>query len=347
LPRLGVDSLERVRRTLAFQPCDRPPVIAQVFAHAALASGRSLEDYVSSGSVAAACQLEALAHYRYDAVFSVLDLTLEAEALGGGIQARPGLYPAVIRSPCHPDDDFARLPVPDPKAAGRLPRVLEMATLLRRGCGDEVAVVGLVQGPMTLAVQFLGMERALYLAADDPDRFVQLLDYAARVAKAFGLAQLAAGAHLVLVFEPAGCPEVVPPALFRELIGPLLAGMFTAFEQAGALGNWLHIAGRTEAILPRYAGLGADIGCFDYCVDPRVLLDSAGTRRLALAGNVKPLSFVTESTSVIERESIHLLRLFDPRGGFILSSGCEIPPEAREANVAAMVRAARDWRGQT
>jgi uroporphyrinogen decarboxylase len=339
-----VDSLERIRRTLAFQPCDRPPVIAQVFAHAALACGRSVDDYLSSGAVAAACQIEAHARYRYDAVFAVLDLTLEAEALGGELQWRQGLYPAVIRPPFAPDDDFLRATIPDPRTAGRLPMVLEMAANLRRACGDGALVIGLVQGPMTLAVQFLGMEKALYLAADHPDRFLELLDYTEAVGETFGLAQLDAGAHLVLVFEPAACPEVVPPGVFREMIGPRLAKLFAAFERAGAICNWLHVAGATAPILPRYSALGADIGCFDYCVEPRALLAALGDSRLCLGGNVKPLSFVTDGPADIEREAGHLLRLFDARGGFILSSGCEIPPEAREANVAALVRTALAWK---
>ena len=329
---------------MAFEPCDHPPVIAQVFAHAATASGRSVDEYLSSGAVAAACQLDARAHYRYDAVFAVLDLTLEAEAAGGEVRSHRGLYPTVIRPPCAPDCDFPRMPVPDPGTAGRLPIVLEMAERLRAACGDEALVVGLVQGPMTLAVQFLGMERALYLAADEPARFLQLLDYATSVGKAFGLAQLAAGAHLVLVFEPAACPEVVPPGLFREMIGPRLASLFAAFKHAGAMGNWLHIAGRAAPILPRYAALGVDIGNFDYCVDPQALLAALGDSRLCLDGNVKPLSFVTDSPADIEREAGQLLRVFDRRGGFILSSGCEIPPEAREPNVAALVRAAHAWK---
>jgi uroporphyrinogen decarboxylase len=339
-----VDGLERIRRAVAFRPCDRPPVIAQVFAHAAIASGRSVEAYLSSGEVAAACQVEAWAHYRYDAVFAVLDLTLEAEAVGGEVQRHPGQYPSVIRPPFSPDDEFSRLPRPDPRVDGRMPLVLEMAARLRGACGDEALVAGLVQGPMTLAAQFLGLERALFLAADEPDRFLQLLDYSSAVAEAFGLAQLAAGAHLVLVFEPAACPEVVPPGLFRELIGPRLARAFAAFDRAGAIANWLHVAGRTAAILPRYAALGADIGNFDYCVDPEALLASLGDSRLCLDGNVKSLSFVTGEPHEIEREASRLLRLFDRRGGFILSSGCEIPPEAREANVAALVRAALDWK---
>jgi uroporphyrinogen decarboxylase len=339
-----VRAVERIRRTLAFQPCDRAPVIAQIFAHAAVVSGRGVNAYLSSGSLAADCQLEARAHYGHDAVFAVLDLTLEAEALGAGIQTRPGLYPAVVRPPLSPDDDFRRARVPDPSTAGRMPAVLEMAHRLRSRCGDDALVVGLVQGPATLAVQFLGIEAALGLAADDPDRFVRLLDHAAAVSEAFGRAQLAAGAHLVLVFEPASSPEVVPPGLFRELVGPRLARLFAALEEGGAIGNWLHIAGRTDAILPRYEALGADIGCFDYCVDTRALLPALGDRsRLCLAGNLRPLDFVTGNAAEIERESAALLRLFERRGGFILSSGCEIPPESSEANVAAMVRTGLAW----
>lgn len=334
-------AVERIRRTLRFEPCDRVPVIAQLFGHTALASGRTVDAYVSSGTIAADCQLEARAHYGHDAVFAVLDLTLEAEALGAGLTRRPGLYPAVSRPPLAPDADFRRLRVPDPRREGRLPAVLEMATRLRSGCGEDALVVGLVQGPMTLAVQFLGMEAALSLAADEPERFLELLDYAGAVAASFGLAQLAAGAHLALVFEPAACPEVVPPSLFREMIGPRLAALFAAFREAGAMGNWLHIAGRTGAILPRYASLGADIASFDYCVAAGALLAELGEgARLALAGNVRPLAFVTGSAGEIEAESAALLDRFARRGGFILSSGCEIPPEAQEANVAAMVRAA-------
>lgn len=338
-------AVERVRRTLAFQPCDRPPVIAQIFAHAAPVAGRSVDAYLSSAAVAAECQLAAHDHYGHDAVFAVLDLCLEAEALGAGIQARPGLYPAVSRPPLTPDDDFLRVPVPDPSRAGRMPAVLELASTLRARRGEDALVVGLAQGPMTLAVQFLGMEAALGLAADDPDRFGRALDHAAAVGEAFGVAQLAAGAHVVLVFEPAASCEVVPPGFFRELIGPRLARLFAAFEAAGATGNWLHIAGRTAAILPRYAALGADIGCFDYCVDPRTLAPALDEgRRLCLAGNLRPLAFVTGSAAEIARESAELLATFDRRGSFILSSGCEIPPESAEANVAAMVRTGLAWR---
>lgn len=337
-------AIERLRRTLQRQPCDRPPIIPQIFAHAAKVVGRSVDDYLASAATASECQLAALRHYGLDAVFAVIDLTIEAESLGGTVVHHHGIYPAIGKPPFTPDRDFSRLKPPDPATAGRMPTVVDMVARLRAGVGDTAAVIGLVQGPMTLAVQFVGIQQALFMAVDEPDRFVQLLDYTTEVAKIFGLAQLAAGADVVLTFDPASCPEVVPAGMFRELVGPRVALLTAAFKQAGAKANWLHIAGQTTTILPLYSAFGVDIGNVDYCVDLDMLLKSLREDTLCLDGNIKSLSFVTDSADSIRQAADTLLARFDNRGGFILSSGCEIPPEAKEANVAALVAAARYWR---
>lgn len=337
-------AIERLRRTIGCQPCDRPPVVPQIFAHAARVAGRSVDDYLASPTIAAECQLAAWRHYGLEAVFAVLDLTVEAEALGGTVARRHEIYPAVINPPFTPDRDFSRLALPDPATAGRMPAVIDMVTQMRAGVGDAAVLIGLVQGPMTGAVQLVGMERTLFLAADEPDRFLHLLNYATGIARAFGLAQLAAGADMVLVFDPAACPEIVPAGMFREMIGPRVAQLAAAFKQAGAKANWLHIAGQTAAILPLYSAFGIDIGNVDYCVDIGRVQDALRDDTLCLNGNIRPLSFVTDGADSIRQAADALLARFDGRGGFILSSGCEIPPEAEEANIAAMIAAARLWR---
>ena len=192
---------------------------------------------------------------------------------------------------------------------------------------------------MTLATQLLGIEKALYLAVDDPEGFERVLDFATDLVIRFGIAQVEAGAHLPIVFEPSGSPAVVPPQFFRELVAPRLTRLFSALKQAGAAFNWLHIAGPTAAILPFYPGLGVDIANFDYEVDP--LAAQKALPHTCLDGNLKSLAFVTGSPTEIGQQSRELLGLFGPRRGFILSSGCEIPPEAKPENVAAMVAAVR------
>jgi uroporphyrinogen decarboxylase len=192
---------------------------------------------------------------------------------------------------------------------------------------------------MTLATQLLGMEAALYLAVDDSYGFERVLDFATDIVIRFGMAQIEAGAHLPIVFEPSGSPAVVPPQFFRELLAPRLTRLFAALKKAGATFNWLHIAGPTVRILPFYPGLGVDIANFDYEVDP--LAAQKALPHTCLDGNLKSLSFVNGTPEEIGQRSQELLGRFGPRRGFILSSGCEIPPEANPENVAAMVSAVR------
>jgi uroporphyrinogen decarboxylase len=145
--------------------------------------------------------------------------------------------------------------------------------------------------------------------------------------------------HIPLVFDPSASPAVIPPQFFREFELPRLCKVFAAFKGAGALANWLSIAGPTAPILSYYPQAGVDIAGFDYCVDP--LEARQALPRTCLDGNIKPLSFIDGTPEIITYDSSQVLKHFEHHGGFILSSGCEIPPEAKPENVAAMVSAVR------
>jgi uroporphyrinogen decarboxylase len=331
--------LERIAAAVRQEPVDRVPVVAQVFGHAARLIGMPLRRYLTDGSDLATAQLAALERYGYDAVFALMDVCVETEAAGSALTFFEDQYPEVAAYALSSLEDLPRLAVPDPQEAGRMPELLRAAQILRRQVGDRVAVVGCVLGPMTLATQLLGIEKALYLAVDDHAGFERLLDFATETGIRFGAAQVAAGAHLPLVFEPSGSPAVVPPQFFRELVAPRLSRLFAGLKDAGAAFNWLHIAGPAAPILPLYPGLGVELANFDYEVDPAGAQEALP--HTCLDGNLKPLSFVSGTPEEIGRQSRQLLELFGARRGFILSSGCEIPPEAKPENVAALVAAVR------
>ncbi len=334
-----MNSLERIAATLEFRAADRVPVIAQVFGHAATLAGVAVDDYVRDGETLARCQINAQKRYGYDAVFSVMDTSVETESIGSVLQYRRDRYPVIERYALTRDSDWNALAIPDPREAGRMPEMLRAIGILRREVGDEVLVVGCTMGPFTLASQLLGLEATLYLAVDEPERLERLMDYATEVIIRFGQAQLQAGAHLPVVFDPSASPAVIPPRFFREFELPRLKRAFQAFAAAGAVANWLHIAGPVSPILPYYPEAGAHIANFDYSVpaaEARNLLPAIG-----LDGNIKSLMFVEGAPEDIAAEADKLLGAFRERGGFILSSGCEIPPESRPENVAAMVNAVR------
>jgi uroporphyrinogen decarboxylase len=334
-----MNSLERVAAAIAFQPTDRVPVIAQVFGHAAALADVPLDDYVQNGEILARCQVAAWKRYGYDAVFSVMDVNVETEACGSALRYRKNQYPVIERHALSLESAWDGLAIPDPEQAGRMPEMLKALGILRRELGRDVLVVGCVLGPFTLAAQLLGLETTLYLAIDDPARLERLMDFATDVIIGYGKAQLRAGAHLPVVFDPAASPAVIPSQFFREFEFPRLTRVFHALTDEGAAANWLHIAGPVQSILPYYAKAGVHIANFDYCVSVAEAENRLPTT--CLDGNIKSLSFVEASPADIEAESRELLSGFGDRGGFVLSSGCEIPPESRPENIAAMVQAAR------
>jgi uroporphyrinogen decarboxylase len=329
--------LERILATVRFEPTDCVPVIPQIFGHAATIAGVPLVQYLNDAAVLARCQLSALERYGHDAVFALLDVNVETEALGSRLRFPQDGYPSVEKYAIERPSAVAKLAVPDPSKAGRMPVLLRAARLLRQALGDRVLVAGCVLGPMTLACQLLGAERALFSAVDEPETFEQLLDFAVDVAVRFGQAQLEAGAHLCVVFDPSASPAVVPPALFREMLAPRLRRLFQALKGPRGPVTWLHIAGPVEPILPLYPDCGVDIANIDYCVDPGRA--RAAVPRLCLDGNIRPLAFVDSEPGDI---TAACRRVLDGAGaGFILSSGCEIPLEARPECVQALVDSVR------
>jgi len=332
-----VNSLQRIAAAIQFQETDRVPVVAQVFGHAARVAGVPLDDYVRDGETLARCQLKALHQYRYDAVFSVMDVNVETEAVGSVLRYPRNQYPVIGRHALSQEADCDGLAVPDPKQAGRMPEMLKALGILRHELGDEVLVVGCILGPFTLATQLLGLERTLYLAIDDPPRLEHLMDFATDVVIRFGQAQLQAGAHLPVVFDPSASPAVIPPNFFREFVLPRLQRVFQALSEAGAIANWLHIAGPVAPILPYYAKAGVHIANFDYMVSAAEAMSRLPVT--CFDGNIKSLLFVEGSPAEVETEAANLLCAFRDRRGFILSSGCEIPPEAKPENVAALAKA--------
>jgi uroporphyrinogen decarboxylase len=336
-----MNGLERILAAVRFEPTDRVPVIPQLFGYAARAEGVPLERYLTEPAVLARCQLAAMAGYGSDAVFALLDVNVETEALGSRLRYPNDSYPYVDQFILDRPAAIAGLALPDPWRAGRMPVALEAARLLRHAVGDAALVAGCVLGPMTLACQLLGAEKALFAAADEPEAFERVLDFAVELALSFGAAQLQSGAHLCVVFDPSASPAVVPPAFFRELLAPRLGRLGEGLKRQGALAAWLSIAGPIAPILPYFPACGVDIACIDYCVDLRRA--RAAAPHVCLAGNLRPLAFVDSGPEAITQACSQVLDAAG-RAGFILSSGCEIPMDARPECIRALTETVRNER---
>jgi len=332
-----MNAMERAVASVTFGEGDRVCTMPQGFGHAATVIGAPLGDYIRDGELIAKGQLAAMERYGYDVVYSVADVNIETEAVGSVLEYAHDDYATVSRHVVQDRSDLASLQVPNPTTDGRMPELLKAASILRREVGDEMMVTGCVMGPLTIATQMMGIENALFLAMDHPEDFEKLMDFATAVTTAFGTAQIDAGAHAVIVFNPSCSPAVVPPAFFREIEQPRLKRVFQALTEAGGAVNWIAVAGPTAPNFPGYVEAGVQLACIDYYVSgeeaARLLPETC------VGGNIRPMDFENCDPDDIARQSVELLDAMAHRSGFILSSGCEIPPKSKPENIDALVTA--------
>jgi uroporphyrinogen decarboxylase len=338
-----MNSIERIKSTIRFEETDRVPVFSHIYGLAARLNHISLKDYLNSAELLAGCQLAAWKRFGYDGVTVFADNSLEAEALGSKIFYHDDAYPQIDKYCLEDIFDWKYLAIPDPEEDGRMPVILQACRIIKDEVGQDTAVVGTVQGPMTLAGQLLGLEKLIYTVVDHPEEFYNLLNFTTRVMVTFGKALINAGAQVIHIFDPSSSCSVINRAVFREYILPNLKQAFKEFKDSGDPICWLNITGQTEPVLDLFPETGADLFNIDYLVPISSAMEKLPHH--CINGNIKPFNFISGEKEVIRREARDLLNETQSRGGFILSPGCEIPLESKVGNIEAMLQAVRDDRG--
>jgi len=333
-------SIDRIRSTLRFEKTDRVPVFSHIFGFASRINNVPLKDYLNNAELLAFCQLEAWKRFGYDGVTAFADNSLEAEAFGSKISCKNDTYPYIDEYCLTDIHDWKYLSIPDPEKAGRMPVIIKACRILRDKVGEKTAVVGTVQGPMTLAGQLLGLEKLIYCIVDHPEELWKLLNFTTRAMIIFGQALINAGAHIIQIFDPASSCSVINRAVFSKYSLPHLKQAFKEFKDSGTPICWLNITGQTEPILDLFPETGADLFNIDYLVPISIAMQKLPHQ--CINGNIKPFSFISGEEEMIQREAKELLDETHYRRGFILSPGCEIPLESKNSNIEALMRAVKN-----
>ena len=90
-----MNSLERILAVLNHETPDRLPVLPQIFGCSAILNDIPLDKYIQNGNLLARAQIKTQEKFGYDAVFSLIDTSLEAESLGMSLTYQPGQYPII------------------------------------------------------------------------------------------------------------------------------------------------------------------------------------------------------------------------------------------------------------
>ncbi len=323
-------SRERIHATLRDQPRDRVAVAPIFMAWAAHAMGRSYRDYYLDHRVLVECQMHVAQRFGLDQVSTISDPWREASAYGMQFEwpeqdvGVPQDY--LLKGP----DDFHRLEPLEVMASERTRDRVLAVELFRRMAGDDISVLGWVEGPIAIYADLRGVEQSMLDLFDDPDTFHRACDVLVPSAIAFARHQVEAGADMIGVGD--ALASVVGPQLYEQHIQPQQKRLIDGLHDLGTTVR-MHICGDITPLLPAMRELKIDVVDCDHMVDlahARQVLGPAVT----LCGNLDPVHDVKNSLPALIAEKARACLQAAGRR-FILQAGCELPPETPAENIAA------------
>jgi MtaA/CmuA family methyltransferase len=333
-----VNALERLRRRLRGEPVDRAPNFDIFMQRAAHHVRRPLARYYLDHRVLVEANLAVLEAFDLDLVQAISDPYREACDLGLEVSWPEDALP-VRRGPLlDTPGDSARLRTVRPEDGPRMSDRLDAVRLLREAVGNDVPVMGWVEGAFALASVLRGDTRILLDLFDRPDWVEELLERLVEQQIAFARAQVAVGANVVGLGDSMG--SLVSPRQYRRFVLPFEQRVFAAVRDAGAIPR-LHICGDTSHILAEMAESGAEIVDLDWMVDLARAAETFSPEGPAPCGNFDPVRVLLQGTP---EEVAAAVRGCAEAGGprHVSAAGCEVPDETPEANLLAHGRTLRE-----
>lgn len=330
---------ERIGAFLTGKPIDCVPCVPLVLNHAARVLGVTIRDYTVDGTVMGRSHVAAYRLYGQDLITIFADTGILGEAMGTKLRYPEDDVPRVDVPVIQKPEDVEKLGPVDVRRAGRLPTYLDAVRHCVREVGSEVFVSVCYAAPFTVAAALRGTDVFARDVIRNPALAQILLEKSSVVVNDFAEAVAEAGGIPALV-DPVATGSMISRRVFQQFAMPGIASGMAKIKSLG-MPPILHICGRTSSIIDLMVDTGAAVLSVDQ-IPLREAREKVG-HRVCLMGNLRPSETLLNGTpDDVRREARQCLAdCRDNPGGFILSTGCEVPVETPQENVLALMEVAR------
>lgn len=323
---------------------DRVPVVPEItYACAKLLNLKFSEGSRSPEKMAKAL-IAGQREMGYDGIYAGWESSFNvmAEAMGCKMRIPADGVPSVEDHIVKEAVDLDKVKIPDPWKNDRLRINLQAIKIIRETVGNDIPIFTYLPGPLTLS-GLLRKTDLLMLDLIRNPKFVHSLNkVAAEASKAFALAKIESGADIIIVADPSASTTMISPKMFEQFALPYIKDVLSTVLKAEAIPS-LHICGQTTPILEKMVETGARILEVDYQVNLKEAKGKVGSKA-CIQGNVKTTGALLQgSPREVLVEARKCLEDAATGGGYILSTGCEVPYETKIENVKALVEAATKY----
>ncbi|MGI6000164.1 MAG: uroporphyrinogen decarboxylase family protein [Candidatus Merdisoma sp.] len=303
--------------------------------------GKNVEELVSDGHLQALCMKAIADRFPTGAAFSLMDLSVEAEAFGAKVLYSPDEVPTMHGAMIEDEDQAEALQIPEVGAG----RTGECVKGMKEACElitDRPVLAG-ITGPFSLAGRLLDMTEIMILCRLEPEMVETVLEKVTLFLISYAKALKESGVNGIVMAEPAA--GLLSPDLMEEFSNPYVERVRAAVEDESCLFIY-HNCGTVLPLKKQLAEMNVRAYSFGNAIDIEEMLKSLPSDRLII-GNIDPVGVLRNGApEKIQAETTELLERCSKYKNFVLSSGCDIPPLTPMENLEAFFQAAKEFYGR-
>jgi uroporphyrinogen decarboxylase len=277
-----------------------------------------------------------------DVVFPLMDLSVEANALG-----RYTLFPqeesATVVKTDFSIDELNRKAQVNIVFDTRLLGYVETVKLMRIGLAPTILRGAYVTGPYSLAALMMGADEAAIATLSRPEEMHAICQFTTERIQEYARMLIAAGADVICVLEPSAV--MLGPDQFGDFSANYVRHIIESCKYTG-MATIYHTCGNTMHLVEKMVEAGVDALSLDSEASG-VDLPSVAQRvpsDVVVMGNVSPIGAMLKGKPEdVEAEVSTLLKRMAPYPNFVLSTGCDLPQETPLENIHAFMRTGRQY----
>jgi len=348
-PREELTSIERVVLALQHKKPDRVPAAPLVCGASCRVLGYSYDRWSQDPKVAVASLLAAQELIGFDGFLTLVDLSVEAEDFGQEVifpersTALPNFDNPFIKTA----DDYRKVKAVDPRKSRRMSTVIEVVRGLIEARGTTVPTMGFVYGPLGVLSQIRGHAELFKDIIRHPDRVLEAVNTINGVLVEYALAQIQAGAHAIVLDPLYSSATILKKETWVKFEAEAFKSVAQAIRDAGVPVLVHNCGGGVyfDAVIEHLNPLATSIAYPAHGSTNWEEHAANWARKVVTIGVSDPAKVGHEWTQeqVLE-DSRRQIEIFSvAEGGFILSSGCEFPPNGNLLSARTMVEAAKRY----
>lgn len=273
--------------------------------------------------------------YQPDGMCMLMDLTVEAEAIGLPVRIEENESPVVTGHNINTLEDLEAVKNAWKGNGGRMDLFADVVKNM--AADNDGLTIPYVSGPFTLAGEMMGVNELTMNTILDPDLVKAFLPVAVKVISDYTKKLFEAGADMVCVLEPTAM--MISPDQFEEFSLAPFREILTNVDNKPLI---LHICGNTSHLIEKMGTSGAAALSLDWQIDMEDSIKKI-PQDVLLIGNLDPVQVFLQGTpESVTSDTETLKNKMKPYKNFVLSSGCDLPLETPEENLVAFMDAARE-----